>query len=59
MDYHFQLAPQTILIDRPGKVEKVWTGILNDSAMAELTQLTGGSKAASQTSDINPGFSLH
>ena len=59
MDYRFQLTPQTILIDRPGKVEKVWTGILNDSAMAELTQLTGGSKAASQNSDNHPGFSLN
>jgi len=59
VNYRFQLTPQTILIDRAGKVEKVWTGILNDSAMSELTQRTGGSKAASQNSDNHPGFSLN
>lgn len=56
VNYRFQLTPQTLLIDRAGKVEKVWTGILNDSAIADLTQRTGGSTAASQNSDNHPGF---
>jgi len=46
VNYRFQLTPQTILVDSTGKVEKVWTGVLNDSAMAELKQRLGESKTA-------------
>ena len=50
MNYHFQLTPQTILLDPAGKVEKVWTGVMTDSAVADLKQRTGGSKTASASS---------
>lgn len=50
VNYRFQLTPQTILVDRAGKVEKVWTGVLNDSAVADLKQRMGGSKTASASS---------
>jgi len=45
--YRFQLTPQTILVDRHGKVEKVWSGVLNDSAMAEIKQRAGVKKSLS------------
>ena len=51
VNYRFQLTPQTILVDHAGKVEKVWTGVLNDQAMAELAQRTRAGKAASPNSD--------
>jgi len=47
INYHFQLTPQTILIDPTGKVEKVWSGVLDHSALEELKQRTGTSKTAS------------
>ncbi len=47
MNYHFQLTPQTILLDPAGKVEKVWTGVMTDSAVSDLKQRIGGSKTAS------------
>jgi len=47
VNYHFQLTPQTILIDPTGKVEKVWSGVLDHSAVEELKQRTGASKTAS------------
>jgi thiol-disulfide isomerase/thioredoxin len=56
VNYRFQLTPQTILVDSTGRVEKVWTGVLNDSAMAELRQRTGVSKAASQNANHHQGF---
>ena len=46
LNYRFQLTPQTILVDPTGKVEKVWTGVLNDSNLAEIKQLSGASKTA-------------
>lgn len=46
VSYRFQLTPQTILLDPAGKVEKVWTGVLNETAVAELKQRLGGSKTA-------------
>jgi peroxiredoxin len=46
VNYRFQLTPQTILVGRDGKVEKVWTGVLTDSGLAELKQLVGGNKTA-------------
>ncbi len=51
VNYHFQLTPQTILVDRAGKVEKVWTGVMTDSAVTDLKQRTGGSKTASASSN--------
>jgi peroxiredoxin len=50
MNYHFQLTPQTILLDPDGKVEKVWTGVMTDSAVADLKLRMGGSKTASASS---------
>jgi len=50
LNYHFQLTPQTILLDPAGKVEKVWTGVMTDSAVADLKQRTGGGKIASASS---------
>jgi len=50
VDYHMHLTPQTILVDPNGKVEKVWTGVMTDSAVADLKQRTGGSKTASASS---------
>jgi peroxiredoxin len=49
VNYHFQLTPQTILVDRAGKVEKVWTGVMTDSAVTDLKQRIGGSKTAMNT----------
>ena len=46
VNYHFQLTPQTILVDSRGKVEKVWTGVLNDSAVADLKERLSESKIA-------------
>ena len=46
VDYRFQLTPQTILVDSAGKVEKVWTGVLNDSTLSEIKRLSGASKTA-------------
>ena len=46
LDYRMQLTPQTILVDRAGKVEKVWTGVLNDSALADVQKRLGENKTA-------------
>ena len=56
VNYRFQLTPQTILVNSAGKVEKVWTGVLNEPAMAELRQRTGAGKAASKSSDHHQGL---
>jgi len=48
VNYRFQLTPQTILVDSAGKVERVWTGVLNDSALAELKQRLGESKTTAR-----------
>lgn len=50
MRYRFQLTPQTILVDQSGKVEKVWSGVLNAAAVEELKQRTGATKAATTAS---------
>lgn len=55
VDYRFQLTPQTILVDASGKVEKVWTGVLNDANVSELKQRLSGSRAAS-VSATHSGF---
>lgn len=55
VDYRFQLTPQTILLDSEGKVEKVWTGVLTDSTVAELKQRLAGSKTASASGN-HAGF---
>lgn len=55
VNYRFQLTPQTILLDHEGKVEKVWTGVLNDSAVVELKQRLAGSKTASASGN-HAGF---
>jgi peroxiredoxin len=56
VNYRFQLTPQTILVDPSGKVEKVWTGVLNDSAVADLKQHMGGSKTASNAQGHRPAL---
>jgi peroxiredoxin len=52
LNYRFQLTPQTILLDPNGKVEKVWTGVMTDSSVADLQQRAGGSKTASASSNL-------
>ncbi|HKD80487.1 MAG TPA: redoxin domain-containing protein [Candidatus Angelobacter sp.] len=56
VDYRFHLTPQTILIDHGGKVEKVWTGVLNDSAVSELQHLLGGNMTVSDLHNNHPAF---
>jgi peroxiredoxin len=56
VNYRFHLTPQTILLDHTGRVEKVWTGVLNDSALAELKQRLGESKTASANAVSRAAF---
>jgi hypothetical protein len=56
VSYRMHLTPQTILVDHDGKVERVWTGVLNDSAMAELKRLAGSNKSAFNTPSNHPAF---
>jgi len=56
VNYRFQLTPQTILVDSTGRIERVWTGVLNEPAMAELAQRTGAGKAASAKADHPQGL---
>ncbi|MFL6310505.1 MAG: TlpA family protein disulfide reductase [Terriglobales bacterium] len=50
LNYRFQLTPQTILLDPAGKVEKVWTGVMTDSAVVDLKQRTAANKTAAASS---------
>ena len=50
VDYRMRLTPQTILVDPNGKVEKVWTGVMTDSAVADLKQRVGGNKTNAASS---------
>lgn len=56
VNYRFQLTPQTILVDSTGKVEKVWTGVLNDSNLTEIKQLSGASKTALGARETHPSL---
>jgi AhpC/TSA family len=56
VNYRFQLTPQTILVDHAGKVEKVWTGVLNDSALADLKQRLADSKTAVNAQGHHPAL---
>lgn len=56
LSYRFHLTPQTILVDHAGKVEKVWTGVLSDSAVTELKQLLNQKMAASHDPAYHPAF---
>lgn len=56
VNYRFQLTPQTILVDGDGKVEKVWTGVLNDSAVADLKQRLAGNKTAVNAQGHHPAL---
>ena len=49
VDYHLRLTPQTILVDQKGKVEKVWSGVLEDSDVAEIKDRTGRNTSSSGT----------
>jgi len=42
--YQFRLTPQTILVDAGGKVEKVWSGVLDESNVAEIERMAGKAK---------------
>jgi hypothetical protein len=54
--YRFHLTPQTILVDSTGNVERVWTGVLNDSNTTELKQLLARARSASTSSGNHPSF---
>lgn len=41
VSYEMNVTPQTILIDSQGKVEKVWTGVLQQHERAEVEQSLG------------------
>jgi len=56
VDYRMHLTPQTILVDSAGKVEKVWTGVLNDSSLAEIKQLASTNKTARGVAENHPGL---
>ena len=56
MDYRMHLTPQTILVDPDGKVEKVWTGVLNDSSLAELKQHLADRKTSASAKDHQPAL---
>ncbi len=51
IDYRFQITPQTILVDRNGKVEKAWSGVLSDTALSEIQRRAGGTRNISQSSN--------
>jgi peroxiredoxin len=42
--YQFRLTPQTILVDAGGRVEKVWSGVLDASNVAEIERMAGKAK---------------
>jgi hypothetical protein len=50
VDYRFQITPQTILVNGSGRVEKAWSGVLDDTAVAEIERLASGNKTASENS---------
>lgn len=56
VNYRFQLTPQTILVDPAGKIEKVWSGVLNDSTLTEIQQLSGASKTALGARENHPSL---
>lgn len=56
MDYRMHLTPQTILVGPNGKVEKVWTGVLNDSSMADLKQHLADSKTTVNAQGRQPAL---
>lgn len=56
VNYRFHLTPQTILLDHTGKVEKVWSGVLDDSALSELKQRLGDNKTATANSANRQAF---
>lgn len=56
LDYRFHLTPQTILVDPNGKVEKVWTGVLNDSSLADLKQHLADSKTTVNAQGHQPAL---
>ena len=56
MGYRMHLTPQTILVGPNGKVEKVWTGVLNDSSMADLKQHLADSKTTVNAQGRQPAL---
>jgi hypothetical protein len=43
-------------VDSAGKVEKVWTGVLNDSSLAEIKQLVIANKTVRGAAENHPGL---
>jgi hypothetical protein len=56
LGYRLQLTPQTILVDSSGKVERVWTGVLNDSNTSELKHLVESARSTSAPSGSHSSF---
>jgi peroxiredoxin len=56
MDYHMHLTPQTILVDPNGKVEKVWTGVLNDAYLADLKRHLADTKTTVNAQGHQPNL---
>lgn len=56
--YRLQITPQTILVDGKGRVEKVWSGVLDDSSLTEVKNLvrSGAQAGASSVHRNDPGF---
>jgi peroxiredoxin len=45
--YQLRLTPQTILVDSQGRVERVWSGVLDDSNIADIQRMAGKGNDAS------------
>lgn len=56
--YRLQITPQTILVDGKGKVEKVWSGVLDDSSLTEVKNLvrSGAQAGTFSMHGVDPGF---
>jgi|SRR5215471_10658917 len=50
--YRIQITPQTILVDRDGRIEKVWSGVLNQSALVEIEKRTGSLGAVAAQASV-------
>jgi peroxiredoxin len=48
--YRLQITPQTILVDTAGRIEKVWSGVLDDAALADLKKRVTENKTVSRNS---------
>jgi hypothetical protein len=53
--YNLRYSPETIMIDRSGKIVRVWVGLLNDQDMADIKNLLGRATASTQIPAFFPG----